>query len=76
MNLIFAKLQAGTAEKGLVMTTVINLMQLYQISQTENSSSRLADQGSVLEGVADEPFFFTPSLRSLCFCSCKINRYE
>jgi len=35
------------------------------ISHTVNSSARLADQGRVLEGVADKPFFFTSCLRSL-----------
>src|SRR3990172_8455442 len=38
-----------------------------QISHIVNSCKRLADQGRVLEGVADKPFFFTSSLWSLCF---------
>ena len=38
-----------------------------QIAHKVNSITRLADQGRVLEGVADKPFFFTAYSQSLYF---------
>jgi hypothetical protein len=49
------------------------MMQLIQISQIVPSCSGLADQGKVLEGVADKPFLYTSySLILRFFCNCKV----
>jgi hypothetical protein len=42
------------------------MTQLIQISHLMNFCSGLADQGGVLEGVADKPFFRTSPSRALC----------
>ena len=53
----------------------IYMMQSLQISRKVHSFMRKADHGIVPEGVADKPFFFTSSSRTMRFnCNSKVNR--
>jgi len=49
------------------------MTQIFQISLSEFLFRAWADQGGVLEGVADKPFFLHSLLTGLMFyCNCKV----
>ena len=47
----------------------IYMVQSFLSGQKVNCGKRMADQGNVLEGVADKPFFLTSSSRAFAFFS-------